>query len=136
MFLRCSGSADLGENTRPSVFPSTLPWRRSDGPWSPDNDRLQDNARQCFLYESTDQTRSSVITAGRFQLPVIQRFSLLGITTNCLLVMSCFKRPLLHADFRLQVRAWQIQWILNMLVEQQFHWRVSSRRLWHNWVAE
>ena len=35
------GSADLGENTRPSVSPSTLPWRRSDRPWS------QDDAHSC-----------------------------------------------------------------------------------------
>ena len=59
-----------------------------------------------------DNTWKVAITSSR-KVPVIHRLSLLEFMTNCLLVVSCLKRPLLRTDFLLQVGAWQIQRTLN-----------------------
>ena len=45
-----------------------------------------------------DNTWKVSVTSSR-KVPVIHRLSLLEFMTNCLLVVSCLKRPLLLTDF-------------------------------------
>ena len=66
-----------------------------------------------------DHTWEVLVTSPR-EVPVVHRVSFLESPVSSLLVMSCFKRPLLLTDFLLQVRAWQIQGTLDTPVKQKF----------------
>ena len=56
------------------------------------------------------------------EVPLVHGMSFPESPINGLLDMSHLKRSLLLTDFRLQVRARQIQWPPNAPVEQQFRW--------------
>ena len=46
----CDAAPGAWTSKRASLSLGTSPRQRSDGPWSPDNDRSQGNTRQCFVY--------------------------------------------------------------------------------------
>ena len=79
------------------VAGGTLPWRRSYGPWSPDNARSRDNARQCVLYGNFDQDRPnhaitiSIMTTGRVgELIFVYCYFISDHIRECMLVYQCY----------------------------------------------